>query len=112
MTADVRRAIVDHRGHRSGRKSCAWCRSIAIISTADPRADRPPIRSRPSDVTPVAADQKAHRVTPDSPYNPHKVCDAEPRGFVQQGLSARHARGAPLTIVAVRINPYSLASPR
>ncbi len=49
----------------------------------DPRV-RHPLRA-PSD-----RHQKPPRVRPDPPYNPHNVCDAEPRGFVQQGLSARH----------------------
>ncbi len=51
--------------------------------------------------------RKSHHATPAEPYNPHSR-GTEPRGFVQQGLSALTRLRAPPIIVAVRMKPYSL----
>ena len=51
--------------------------------------------------------QKSHHLTPAQPYNSHSAA-TQPRGFVQQGLSALTRLGARPIIVAVRMKPYSI----
>ena len=94
----ARASGVDHRGHASGRPRCASRRRrhrsppTGAGTTTGYRAHRARLGPRAPSCTLARLDQKSHRVTPDPPYNPHSVAAAQPRGFVQQGLSALSPR--------------------
>ena len=69
-----------------------------LLVIHDLRSVRRPEDGRPADSVRLARHQqaftlarlarKSHRITPEPPYNPHNIAAAQPRGIVQQGLSA------------------------
>jgi hypothetical protein len=81
-TGPVRRGVPGTRRSRS-----------PVPAIPAPHAVPAPLNSFPSVFTLAHRYQKAHRGRSERPYNPHKVCGALARGFVQQGLSARDSRG-------------------